>query len=135
MNRLLKLLAVPIAAIILLQASPVSAFDILGPVCNNASPSQSGQPAICGDNQSTSTTDPIYGSHGILASIINILSFIGGFFAVIFIIVAGIRLTLSSGDSKNVADARTAIIYSLAGLAIIALAQVVVRFILERVPK
>lgn len=66
-----------------------------------------------------------------LAEVINLLSAIVGAVAVIMIIVGGFRYITSAGDSTKAASARNTIIYALVGLVIVALAQVIVRFVLE----
>lgn len=65
--------------------------------------------------------------------VINILSFIVGLAAVIVIIIAGLRYITSGGDSNSVSGAKNAIIYAVIGLVIVALAQVIVQFVLNRV--
>lgn len=65
--------------------------------------------------------------------VINILSFIVGLAAVIVIIIAGLRYITSGGDSSSVSGAKNAIIYAVIGLVIVALAQVIVQFVLNRV--
>lgn len=69
----------------------------------------------------------------ILITVVNILSIIGATIAVIMIIIAGIRFVTSSGDSGSTATARNTIIYAVVGLVIIALSQLIVRFVVERV--
>lgn len=68
-----------------------------------------------------------------IITVINILSIIGGVIAVIMIMIAGIRFVTSSGDSGSVATARNTVIYAVVGLIIIALSQIIVRFVVERV--
>jgi hypothetical protein len=68
----------------------------------------------------------------VVASIINILSLVVGILAVIFVIIGGLKFITSSGDPANVSSARNTIIYALVGLVIVALAQVIVRFVLNR---
>lgn len=63
--------------------------------------------------------------------IVNILSIVAGIIAVIMIIIAGIRYITSGGDSNAVGGAKTALIYALIGIAIAALAQVLVHFVLS----
>ena len=67
-----------------------------------------------------------------IARVLNILSLIVGVVAVIMIIVGGFRYVASGGKQESVAAAKNTILYALIGLVIVALAQVVVRFILQR---
>lgn len=69
----------------------------------------------------------------LVATIINIMSLIVGVAAVIMLIVAGIRYVTSGGDSNTISEAKNTIIYALVGLVVAALAQVLVKFVLQRV--
>lgn len=70
---------------------------------------------------------------GIIETIINIMSVIVGIIAVIMIIIGGLKYITSSGDSNNVSSAKNTILYAIVGLVVVALAQVIVRFVLDRV--
>lgn len=65
--------------------------------------------------------------------VINVLSFIVGIAAVIMIIIGGFKYVTSQGDSNNINSAKNTILYALIGLVVVALAQVLVRFVLGRV--
>ena len=69
----------------------------------------------------------------LIESIINIFSIIVGIVAVIMIIIGGFKFITSAGDSGRITSARQTIIYALIGLVIVALAQIIVRFILTRI--
>lgn len=71
--------------------------------------------------------------NGKIASVVNILSSLVGVVAVIMIIIGGFRYITSAGDSNRVSSAKNTIIYALIGLVIVALAQVIVQFVLKRV--
>src|SRR5665811_863947 len=62
---------------------------------------------------------------------INILSFIVGVGAVIMIIVVGFQYVLSGGDSAKTGTAKYTILYAIIGLVVVALAQIIVRFVLN----
>lgn len=66
-----------------------------------------------------------------LKTAINILSFFAGVLAVIMLIVAGIRFTTSGGDSGAVSSARSALVYAIIGLVVVAAAQMIVHFVLN----
>lgn len=68
-----------------------------------------------------------------LALVINMLSFIGGVIAVIMIIVAGFKFMTAQGDSGSIASARNTLLYAIVGLVIIAMAQVIVQFVIKKV--
>jgi hypothetical protein len=69
----------------------------------------------------------------ILAKIINILSVLIGAIAVIMIIVGGFRYVTSAGSDSGVQAAKKTIMYALIGLVIVALAQVIVHFVLNNI--
>lgn len=102
------------------------------PATISANTPETATDAVCAglggcDEAATNTT-----VNSTVATVINILSLIGAVIAVIMIIIGGIRFVTSSGDSSATASARNTVIYSLVGLVIIALAQLIVRFVLER---
>jgi hypothetical protein len=68
----------------------------------------------------------------IVSQIINILSLVVGVVAVIMIIFGGLRYITSGGDTGNVTSAKNTILYAVVGLIVVALAQVVVRFVVDR---
>ena len=63
---------------------------------------------------------------------INLFSAIVGIIAVVMIIVGGIRYITSGGDSGNVTAAKNTILYAVIGLIVVALAQIIVKFVLSR---
>lgn len=68
----------------------------------------------------------------LIALIINIFSIIVGVVSVIMIIIGGLKYITSSGDSNNVQSAKNTILYAIIGLVIVALAQIIVRFVLSK---
>jgi hypothetical protein len=68
----------------------------------------------------------------VIETALNILTFVAGFIAVIMVIIAGVRFITSQGDSSKVAGARSAIIYALVGIVIVALAQTIVFFVIRQ---
>lgn len=68
----------------------------------------------------------------IVSQVINILSLGVGVVAVIMIILGGFRYITSGGDSGNVTSAKNTILYAVVGLVVVALAQVIVRFVIAR---
>lgn len=67
----------------------------------------------------------------IITNVINIISLIVGVVAVIMIIIGGLRYVTSGGDSGQVGNAKNTIIYAIVGLVVVALAQVIVRFVVN----
>lgn len=68
-----------------------------------------------------------------LKSALTLLSIIAGIIAVIMIMLAGLRFITSEGDSQKVSQAKNAMIYAAIGIVVVALAQLIVRFILGSV--
>lgn len=84
----------------------------------------------CTGNTATSgSSDKI---SGLVKTIINIFSIVVGVVSVIMIIIAGLRYVTSGGDSNNVSGAKNTIIYAIVGLVIVALAQFIVQFVLNK---
>jgi hypothetical protein len=129
MKKYLSILLIPV--FILSFSTNVFAVDILSNTCNNANSNQPGSaPGICGDNQTNSTKNPIY---SIFKTVLNLLSYAIGFISVVVIIIAGLRMILSGGDPQTLNSARNAIIYAVAGIAVAAIAQIIVVFVLSKV--
>lgn len=68
-----------------------------------------------------------------IETVINILSLVVGVAAVIMIIVGGLKYITSTGDSASVNSAKNTILYAVIGLVIVAMAQVIVRFVLTNI--
>jgi len=71
--------------------------------------------------------------NNIIKTVINLLSIIVGIVAVIMIIWGGFKYITSGGDTTKVSSAKTTILYAIIGLIIVALAQLIVRFVLTKV--
>jgi len=69
----------------------------------------------------------------VVQTVINILSVIVGIIAVIMIIIAGLKYITSTGETNNVNSAKNTILYAVIGLVVVVLAQVIVRFVLNKV--
>jgi len=69
----------------------------------------------------------------ILKTIINVLSVLVGAISVIMIIYGGFRYVTSAGSDSATGAARKTILYAIVGLIIVALAQVIVHFVLNNI--
>jgi len=120
---LAALLLVPfvVPAIVSAQA------DIEGSLCQGANLSVNP-----GGECSTATAGAGGTINDIIATVINIFSVVVGVVAVIMIIIGGLKYVTSSGDSSNVTSAKNTILYAIVGLIIVALAQIIVKFVLNR---
>jgi hypothetical protein len=95
------------------------------------------RPNICDDFEATNDpdtgTNPLYGPEGIITRAANGLSLAAGIIAILVIIVAGVKMSLSTGDSGKIKSSRDSIIYASVGLMVAILAQAIVRFVLNRI--
>ncbi len=111
-------LAMPVAVVGVAGAAP----DIQGEL----------EQGTCLDTTSCDVDESIT-VNSLITDIVNIFSFVVGVVAVIMIIIGGFQYITSAGDSNKVSTAKNTILYAIIGLIIVALAQVIVRFVLGRV--
>ena len=125
---LIAAMALPVmvpAAVYAADSTNGTSPDISGGLCAGANLSTA--PATnCTPDASGSTVNTL------IATVINILSLVVGVVAVIMIIVGGLKYITSGGDSGNITGAKNTILYAIIGLVFVALAQVIVRFVLGR---
>lgn len=79
------------------------------------------------------TESPDEAVDNIIETVINVFSLVVGVISVVMIIVGGLKYITSGGDSGNVSGAKNTILYAIIGLVVVALAQVIVRFVLGQV--
>lgn len=112
-------------------------ISVVGPVVSTAAASP--QSVVCGTlgagGGCGSTPSNGINLNNAVSGIVNILSIVVGVAAVIMIIIAGLRFITANGDSNQIASARTAIIYALVGLVVVALAQTIVKFVLDKITR
>jgi hypothetical protein len=112
---------------------PAAAQDnnqIVGGLCEGANlhvTDNPGSSASCSSN-GESVTDKV---NRILKRVVNFLSAIIGVVAVIMIIFGGFRYITSGGSDNTVTSAKNTILYAIIGLVIVALAQLLVRFVVK----
>jgi len=109
----------------------------LAPAVVSAAPASGSQNAVCagiglggGDCDGSNAQK---GLADLASTIINIISILLGVVAVIMIIVGGFKYVTSNGDSNAIGSAKNTIIYALVGLAVAALAQFLVKFVLANI--
>jgi len=68
-----------------------------------------------------------------ITTVINFFSAVVGIVSVIMIIYGGFKYISSGGDSGNVQSAKNTIIYAVIGLVVVAMAQFIVQFVLNKV--
>lgn len=84
------------------------------------------------DCEAQNTVDAGERVDSIVTSVVNVLSLIVGVAAVIMVMVGGMRYITSNGDSGQVGNAKNTILYAIVGLIVVALAQIIVRFVVKR---
>lgn len=93
----------------------------------------------CGVNAANGVNDctskPTTSLDDTIATVINVLSSLVGVIAVIMIIIGGYRYITSGGASDKVTSAKNTLLYAVIGLVIVALAQVIVKFVLHHTVK
>jgi len=71
----------------------------------------------------------------IMKTTANVIALVTGAIAVIMVIVAGISMITSNGNTETIANARKRITYALVGLVIVSLSWLIVSFVIDRLIK
>jgi hypothetical protein len=96
--------------------------------------------SLCGATNTLTTNAQACATNGnennglnqIITLVINVFTVIVGFIAIVMMIYGGFKYITSGGDSGNVTAAKNTIMYALIGLVVVALAQLIVRFVLGK---
>ncbi len=123
------MMATPLLVPIAVSAAPVTncGSNIANQVATGASDS-SGSPGV--DCQESGV-----GSGSVTKAakkVVDLFSIIVGAVAIIMVIYGGFRYIISGGDSGRVGNAKNTLIYAIIGLVIVALAQLIVHFVLNQ---
>ena len=87
--------------------------------------------AVRGGADSVKNDDDSGDLAGTIKSVINILLFITGMVAVLFIVIGGLRYVTSNGDQNATSSAKNTILYAVIGLVVAIMAYAIVNFVLE----
>lgn len=87
------------------------------------------QSDVCGPDKLQCTT---VGSSTIQTAL-QIAFGIAGAIAVIIIIIAGLRYTISSGNPQEAAKAKNAILYAVIGLVVCVVGTAIIRFVINKI--
>lgn len=121
----------PVMVPVAVYAAPVGdANATQAPLCSGAeldAGAIDGNGTGCGVNGGTSEKLTV-----LIKLIINIISVVVGVVAVIMIVFGGLKYITSGGESSNVSSAKNTILYAIIGLVVVALAQFIVRFVLDK---
>jgi hypothetical protein len=130
MKQSIKKLSIGLALImglLVFNTSFVALADNASSVCNGVEIAGGGSCGASGDKAASKSISDL------LANVVDILSWIVGVVAVIMVILGGLNFVTSGGDSTKAAKARSTILYALVGMVVVAAAQVLVHFVIEKV--
>lgn len=86
--------------------------------------------AACEASTSASTKSSV---DNIINTIINVFSWVVGVVAVLMVMFGGFRYITAAGDATKTKTAKDTILFALIGLVIVALSQVIVKFVIDQV--
>lgn len=109
------------------SSSAVTTGTIQNGLCNGANLQISDQTCNNTDQQGVEKITKV------IQDLINTLSLIVGIVAVVMIMIGGLRYITSGGSDTSVTSAKNTILYAIIGLIIVALSQVMVRFVIHKV--
>jgi hypothetical protein len=122
------MMMMPTATVATVGVAGACSSSIANKVAKGASESTPG-----GDNIDCSATNVGDSDITKLAKrIVTTFSIIVGAASVIMIIYGGFRYIISGGESGRVGAAKTSLIYAIIGLVIVALAQLIIHFVLNQ---
>jgi FtsH-binding integral membrane protein len=135
MKRLMALVLIGISlAVFSVLKQPALAFDINMPTTTTNGICSSGSSAAYCSETAGQGQDKITGSTGLLVTVVDIISIVAGITAVIVILVGAIKYMTSAGEPNELSSAKNMIMFALIGLAILALAEVIVQFVISKAP-
>lgn len=108
-------------------SAEVTTQDIQNGLCNGANVELTDAPCSNSGNDGAEKVTKV------IQNAINTLSLIVGIVAVVMIMVGGLRYITSGGSDTSVTSAKNTILYAIIGLIIVALSQVMVRFVISKV--
>lgn len=121
-KKIMLVLALILGLTLLVQADPALALfksNAADEACKGVGLGSSG----CGSTSQLNT---------IITNIINVISAVVGVASVIMIMVGGFKYITSAGDSSKAGTAKSTIVYAVIGLVLVAFAQFIVQFVLNK---
>lgn len=134
MGMLKKIKLILVSIFILFSLAPIPALAV-APDCTKPATLNTVDAIQCGTDQSAGVPQDTNAGQKInttIQNIINLLSVAVGIAAVIMLIVGGFRYVTSAGNAETTKAAKNTILYALIGLVIVALAQFIVNFVLNK---
>lgn len=136
----MKRVAVAVISLLLVAAvlsmpSTSYAFNIFGNSCPTGT-NPGSDSAVCQENNTVQSSknpaNPLTGPNGILITVANLVAIVAGIIAVIVIILSGWKYITSGGDASKAKSAKDTLVYAIIGLVVIALADVIIGFVLSK---
>lgn len=121
-------LGAPMLAPLAVSASCSNIANQVSAGANSAASANGNGSSDCATGSGVSNGD----IESLASKIVNLFSIVVGIVAVIMIIYGGFRYITSGGDSGRVGNAKNSLIYAVIGLIIVALAQLIVHFVLNQ---
>lgn len=109
-------------------AGGVAVADIQGKLCKGVGAAANDGQTGCGGGG----VDAEGTISNVATKVVNVFSVLVGAVAVIMIIYGGFRYITSGGDSGSVGNAKNTLIYAIVGLIVVALAQLIVRIVINQ---
>lgn len=128
----LKLFFVSILAMFSLSPALMPAVASAATSADNLACGVSGDIAGTTNCDASDTVDADNRINGIIATAIRIFQVVVGLISVIFIIMGGLKYITSGGDATSVGSAKNTILYAMVGIVVVALAEIIVQFVLNR---
>lgn len=118
--------------VVLVTPSPVQAANAKEDLCSGAGLSNACAPSCDEDQSAEECVASSRTVEDVVRVGVNLLSFVVGVAAIVMVVLAGAKYITSHGDAGRISSAKQTIIYAIVGLAIVALAQFIVRFTISR---
>lgn len=112
-----------------LASSTSLAFNPIDEACDGSAASSSS--SVCQDNATVNPEQLVDKNEGLVNRIANIIALVGGILAVIFIMINGLTIMTSTGDSTKINKARDGLIYAAIGVVVIILSRIIIGLILR----
>ncbi|HUY53110.1 MAG TPA: hypothetical protein VMV24_00850 [Candidatus Dormibacteraeota bacterium] len=107
-----------------------NASSITSNLCGGANGTL-GSTSSCASKNGTATTSV----NKTISLVLNLFSAVVGIIVVIMIIIGGVKYITSGGSSEKTSSAKDTILFAIVGLIVVALAQIIVRFVIHKATK
>lgn len=80
--------------------------------------------------QSPTSDETLLGKNGIIKKVLNLLSWLTGLLAAVYLIIGGAKIITSGGNSDSVTSGRKMIIYALVGIVVVISSNLIINFVI-----